>query len=160
MAECWVTNASPLIVLTKVGLERPLTELPDELLVPAAVAREVRGASEAARSGPDQPGADLCIVDAPPPPQEIAAWDLGPGETAVLSLALADPSRRAILDDAAARRCARAIGVPVLGTLGVLVRAKHAGVLHRIAPTIERLREVGLYVSDEVAAAARALAGE
>ena len=46
----------------------------------------------------------------PPPdvPPGIAAWDLGPGESAVLAWAAARPGTIAVIDDLAARRCAAA----------------------------------------------------
>ena len=43
------------------------------------------------------------VVDTAPAPPELLAWDLGAGETAVLSLALAERTWTAILDDAPAR---------------------------------------------------------
>ena len=41
MSEVWVANASPVIVLAKVGHLALLKELADELLLPDAVVREV-----------------------------------------------------------------------------------------------------------------------
>ena len=47
MARRWVVNASPLIVLGKLGQLPLLTRLADELVIPADVAREVA-------AGPDE----------------------------------------------------------------------------------------------------------
>ena len=55
-----------------------------------------------------------------------------------------------VIDDLEARRCAKVMGLSVIGTLGVVGRAKVSGHLARAAPVIERLRETGLYVSDEL----------
>jgi len=41
VAERWVVNASPLILLSKVGQAELLVRLPDEVFVPQAVAREI-----------------------------------------------------------------------------------------------------------------------
>jgi predicted nucleic acid-binding protein len=57
----------------------------------------------------------------------VAAWNLGDGETSVLSYALENPDCRAVVDDAEARRCARTLGIRTLGTGGVLVLAKQRG---------------------------------
>lgn len=43
MSRRWVVNASPLILLGKVGQVTLLNELSEELVVPEAVAREVAG---------------------------------------------------------------------------------------------------------------------
>lgn len=42
---------------------------------------------------------------------DVAAWDLGKGESEVLSLAVKNPDCAAIIDDRAARRCAQTLGV-------------------------------------------------
>jgi hypothetical protein len=51
----------------------------------------------------------------------IEHWDLGPGESQVIALCISG-SRSAVLDDRAARRCAAAHNVPVIGTLGIVLR--------------------------------------
>jgi predicted nucleic acid-binding protein len=42
------------------------------------------------------------------------------------------------------------MGLKIIGTLGVVGRAKHTGQIERAAPIIDRLRETGLYVTDEL----------
>jgi predicted nucleic acid-binding protein len=100
------------------------------------------------------------FVDAPPPPPSLAHWDLGAGETAVLSLALADIDSAVILDDLAARKFAITYDVPLLGTLGLLIRAKHRGLIDRLAPQIPLLESAGANLSQPVIAQAMKLAGE
>ncbi|HYW83217.1 MAG TPA: DUF3368 domain-containing protein, partial [Spirochaetia bacterium] len=56
-------------------------------------------------------------------------WGLGPGETAVLGVALERAHCTAVLDDASARACARAFDIPLIGTLGVVLRARQRGVI-------------------------------
>jgi len=92
----------------------------------------------------------LAIVAAPPPPAFLAGWDLGPGETSVLALASTEPGSIAVVDDAAARRCANSLGIPTRGTLSVLVQAKRAGLLAEVAPVMSRVREAGLYLSERL----------
>jgi hypothetical protein len=41
MTERWVINASPLIVLARIGYERLLCDLPDQAVIPQAVASEI-----------------------------------------------------------------------------------------------------------------------
>jgi predicted nucleic acid-binding protein len=150
MAERWIVNASPLIVLAKVGMAELLVSIPDSLGVPRVVADEVlRGPAEDPASQLVASGR-LAIVEAPPPPAAVAGWDLGPGESSVLALACAEPGSIAVIDDAAARRCAHSLDVPTLGTLSVLVQAKRAGLLAEIAPVLARIREAGLYLSDRL----------
>ena len=151
MAEPPVVNASPLIVLAHGGLFDLLRVAGDHLLVPAAVANEIR------RRGPADPTVQamnqaswLTVVEDPPIPPSILAWDLGAGESAVLAWAHANPGTEVICDDQAARRCAATLGIPVRGTLALVLGAKQRGMVDRARPLLERLRRAGMYLSDEV----------
>lgn len=80
----------------------------------------------------------------------IADWDLGAGESAVLSLAKSEPGTWAVIDDGEARRCARSLSIPVIGTLGLVLLAKRVGRITLARPVVERLRASGMYLSDIV----------
>jgi predicted nucleic acid-binding protein len=86
----------------------------------------------------------LVEVVTPPVPPIIQSWDLGPGESAVLTWAYVNTSTNVILDDLAARRCALALGIPVQGTLGIVLTAKQRGVIPAARPVIEQLRLYGI----------------
>jgi predicted nucleic acid-binding protein len=60
-------------------------------------------------------------------PPEILAWDLGAGETQVITNARRHGADRVVLDDLEARRGAKAMELKVIGTLGIVARAKRAG---------------------------------
>jgi hypothetical protein len=88
VSERWILNASPLIVLARVGQAHLLTVLPEQVVVPDAVAAEIE-------AGPDEDPARAVlrtslfnIVATPLAPNNLLTWDLGAGETAVLSLAV------------------------------------------------------------------------
>jgi len=102
----------------------------------------------------------LEVVAPPPVPPEIQAWDLGGGESAVLSWALMYPGYEAVLDDLAARRCAAALGVEVRGTLGLVLLAKKQGRIAEARPILERMRGARIYLSDRVLDSALRLVGE
>lgn len=70
------------------------------------------------------------------------------------------PGFVAVRDDRAARRLAAAQGVPVLGALRVIVKAKERGLIPLARPALEKLRGSGADVSDEWIEHAIALAGE
>jgi predicted nucleic acid-binding protein len=75
--------------------------------------------------------------------------DLGPGETAVLALALESPDAMVILDDALARQMATTLAMRFRGSLGVLLDAKQAGLISAITPLLDRLQALGFYLSAE-----------
>jgi predicted nucleic acid-binding protein len=77
----------------------------------------------------------------------------------VLALA-SELGATAILDDRAARRCARAIGVPVLGTFGVVLRAKRRGRLAAAGPVFRAIVAGGLYCDEPLLRALLSSVGE
>ena len=77
-------------------------------------------------------------------------WGLGPGESAVVALALSTPNAVAVIDDLLGRKCAGAHGVPVRGTIGIVLAAKEKGYIPRVRPVMEDLLGAGLYLSRRV----------
>jgi len=147
----WVVNASPLILPGKVEQIQLLEALAEQIAVPRAVIREVSAKPDGARSVQTLTALESAIiVDDEVPPANILSWDLGAGETQVISHAVANASDRVVIDDLEARRCAKAMGLAIIGTLGIVGRAKVAGLIERAGPVIQRLRETGLYASDEI----------
>jgi hypothetical protein len=86
--------------------------------------------------------------------------DLGPGESQVLMLALEMPGSVVLLDDALARRVAIAKGIPIKGTLGLLLDAKRAGYLTSVRPSLDKLQELGFRLAHQTQDAVLKLAGE
>lgn len=157
----WIVNASPLILLGKIGRLDVLPVLAGQLIVPQSVAREISVGpprdpaalwlNSAGRLWVAQP----CSVDS-----RVLAWDLGAGETEVLSRALVAPDALCVLDDRAARDCAAVFGLRVIGSVGVLVRAKRANLIPAMRPEIEALRSAGALLADHVVSECLRLAGE
>lgn len=156
----WVFDASPLIALGKSGLLGLPAEMGVEGVIPQAVADEVAAGdvTDPARvwllGGPPFP-----VVPVPVAPS-VAAWGLGGGESAVISYALDRPRFEAVLDDGAARTCARTFGVRVRGTLGVLVLAKRQGAIAAVRPRVEALLRAGYHLGPDLVAAVLEEAGE
>ena len=146
--ESWVLNASPVIALGRVGQVKLLTQLPDQAILPRAVADELIQAPEDDPARRAVESGLFKIMKTPTPPAEIQAWDLGRGETAVLSYALANPQWVMVLDDGAARRCARSLSLPMKGTLAVVILAKQHGLIESAAQVLYDLRGAGFRLDD------------
>jgi len=138
-----------------------LPALVGKVIVPPAVLDEL---VEGAEHGVDVPEMhSLSWVEVRSPASALAqplVTDLGAGETQVLMLALEIPGSIAILDDKLARRVANVRGIPVIGTLGLLLNAKRAGILDEVKPSIDRLEEMRFRLSAKTRAAILELAGE
>lgn len=156
-----VVNASPLICLFRAGLEEVLGGLWTTVAVPDAVWGEILAGPKMDRAAAGLDAAPwarkVCV---PAVATHVANWDLGPGESAVLTFALENPGHFAIIDDAEARRCAKALGISRLGTGGVLVLAKRRGIIPSVTDALASLRASGLWLSDAVVAALKSQAGE
>jgi predicted nucleic acid-binding protein len=149
--ERWVVNASPLILLGKAEQIQLFGVLTGEVAVPEAVIREVSAKPDGARTVQTLTASEsVIVVDDEVPPANILSWDLGAGETQVISRAVMHSADRVVIDDLEARRCAKAMGLAIIGTLGIVGRAKAHGLIERAEPVVRRLRETGLYVSDEL----------
>ncbi|MGB3492092.1 MAG: DUF3368 domain-containing protein, partial [Elainellaceae cyanobacterium] len=107
-----------------------------------------------------QQAGQTLIQTAPAVDSRVASWDLGLGESQVLSWAMSDRSYEAIIDDLAARKAAKILQIPVRGTLAVIVLAKQMGYIASAQQDLENLVQVGLRISPAVLAQAIALAGE
>jgi predicted nucleic acid-binding protein len=150
VAEQWVINASPVIALARVGQLELLTHLPKRVALPRAVAEELLRAPEGDPARRAVESGVFKVIETPPPPPEIVAWDLGPGETAVLSQVFAHRRWVAVLDDGAARRCARSLSLRVTGTLAVVLLAKQYGLIDSAAKVLYDLRGAGFRLDDGV----------
>ena len=155
-----VSNTTPLIALSLVDQLPLLRELYREVLIPPAVHAEVvRGGS---RTGASELRASawIRVVDLRDPGRAEMLSDLDRGEAEVIALALESDARTAIIDEKLARRHAKRLGVPLTGTLGVLLRAKKQSLIDQIRPFVERIRRGGLRLSDAVVEEALRLADE
>ena len=65
-----------------------------------------------------------------------------------------------LMDELAGRRTATSLGVRVMGTLGVLLRAKAQQLIPAVSPLLDQLVATGFYVDDELAEQVRRTAGE
>jgi uncharacterized protein len=140
-----------------------IPELFHDVLVPESVWIEV------VEQGVGLPGsAELAsatwakVIEEPARDQMLALLlvDLDPGEAAAVALAAARRAERLLVDDRAARRVAAQLGIPVIGTLGILVAARRRGLVEQLAPLLSKLRVGGFWMSAELEAAVLDEVGE
>jgi predicted nucleic acid-binding protein len=146
----WVVNASPLISLAAIHMESVLFALADQIAIPDAVAKEVLAGKRHDPAYLLVEANKIPVLESQTIPTEIAAWDLGTGESAVLAYAYTHPGWIAILDDGMARKCAQSFSIPLKGTLSVVLLAKQAGLIPSAAQAIRELLGVGLRLQDSL----------
>ncbi len=162
-----MTNTTPLIALAQVQVFPLLQALYGALWVPPAVYREV------VTEGHDRPGAQetaeavaagwltVLPLHQPAVAQRFQSqWLLGDGESEVLALAQEHAATLVLLDEERAVRYARALGLQVLRTVGVLLQAKTRHLLPQVKPSLDALRSTGFRLGDRVYQQALQHAGE
>ena len=155
-----VVNASPLILLFKTELSHILPALFSEILVPEAVPEEVSEKYKHDKAAKLLNATDWVKFVDVPPRLEIVRWDLGPGETSVLSHSISFQEYRPLVDDAAAKKCAVAHGISTLGTGSTLILAKENGLIESVGKSLEKLRLAGLWISYPIIQMLKNKAGE
>jgi len=146
-----VADSSPLIALAVIDALNLLPRLYHRIIIPPAVWHEVTVAG-AGLPGADAVRAATWLEAEQPPEPAIAPLQLlvDRGEAGAIALAQAHPGTILLLDDAKARRVAESLGLPRIGTLGVLRKAKRAGLLDAIAPLIGKLESNGIYAAERL----------
>lgn len=138
-----VCNASPLINLAHIGQMGLLQQLYGMLLIPEAVWNEV------VVEGAGQPGADE-VADAVwiqtrsvQNEQLVLALKqtLDAGESEAIALALETEAELVLLDEHLGRATADYLGLRYAGLVGVLIEAKHRGLIPSVRPHLDLLRD-------------------
>jgi len=146
VSEAWVINASPLILFARVARLDLFERLAPRIIVPSAVFEEVRaGQAKDATAASALSWAEERRVPDADVPISVEHWDLGSGESQVIAHGLAG-ARWVVLDDLAARRCATSHGLMVIGSLGVVLRAKKHGQIDRARAMVKELIAAGMFV--------------
>lgn len=160
MADAAVIDASPLIFLARSRHLELLQGFAPTVWVPAPVATEIaRRGSQDITARAIENTAWLTAQPVSNIPPVILQWRLGAGESATLTLAQAH-GLEAIIDDLAGRKCAASLGIPVRGTLGIVLAAKQRGLIPQARPVIEDMMRAGLYLSRRVLEQALQRVGE
>src|SRR5213594_2449267 len=129
-----VSNSSPLIALEQIRQLDLLQSLFGQILIPGQVAAETV-ASVQPPSWIRQRSLSLPVLPA------VLRPTLGPGEREAICLAVEVHARAILLDDDPARKLAIQLGLPVIGTAGVMVLAKERQLIPAVKPYLDALIE-------------------
>lgn len=145
-----VSDASPLAALSYIHQVDLLPQLYDRVLAPEAIWQELL-------AGRQHPGREMVIQ---------ANWierrtvqnqqlvlslqkDLDRGEAEAIALALEVNADLLIIDERIGRRTAQHFALNVIGVIGVLIDAKHHGLIAEVKPYLDQLRIIaGFRVSE------------
>ena len=145
-----VTNSTCLIGLERIERLDILPQVFNTVFAPPAVAKEVRTSL------------DWLQVQAVANPSVVIALrtQMDEGEAEAIALALELENVLLILDDKKARRVAQQMRMKVIGTVGMLLKAKRQGVIAEVKPLLLKLTEADFRISQGIIQEALRLSGE
>jgi len=145
-----VSDSSPLIALAIIGKLNLLEKLYEEIVVPFAVYKEVtekeKPFSKELRlflSNRTKQIANRLAV-------EVLISDIGIGESESIVLALEEKPDLVLIDDLKARKFAKMYGLEIIGTMGILLKAKKKGLITEIKPLITELLSNGIRIGNRI----------
>ena len=145
-ADIAVSDTSPLIALKHAGLLEKLSLLFQRIIVPPSVMREL-----SVKEKEYFQSLSFLSVEVPHDRRLVLVLKtiVDEGEAEAITLAL-EKNSLLVIDDLKGRKVARRLGLKIIGTLGVLKTMKLKGIIREVKPFIERLREKGFYISDDL----------
>jgi predicted nucleic acid-binding protein len=149
MSENVVSDSACLIGLERIGRSEILAQSFKTIYIPPAVEKELGYKMEWLVV---QPVRNVAFV-------KTLQIQLGEGESEAMVLAI-ELGEVLVLDDKKARRIAQQIGLKIIGTVGVLLRAKERGAITEVKPILDELNAVDFRISPALYHQALRLAGE
>lgn len=159
-----ICDAGPLIAITCSDGLKWLRGLFERVALTPTVANEVlvegkpgvADIREAIESG------WLCLLPEDPPDLgSLIKYNLDAGESTSIAVAwYLKPDCLLIVDETAARKAAKDLGVPVIGTAGLLIQAKNEGLVASCGEELAKMMENGFYISQALTEAVLSRAAE
>jgi predicted nucleic acid-binding protein len=141
-----IADSSALVALALCGGLDLLDQLFDEIKVPQAVYQEVivkgKPAAQTLQTylqGKVIPVSLSSII--------ITGSGLGQGEMEAMALYKTTHADYLLVDDSRARKVARLNKITITGSLGILLLAKHRGIIKQVKPHLDQLRQTNLRIS-------------
>ena len=157
-----IVNTTPLIALSHVGELTLLQKLYGEIMIPQAVYQELSAKEDSICKKQVDNSLDWIRVENIENQMAKAMYktQLHEGEVEVMILAKEKSADVVIIDDANAKKHAKYLGLPVTGTLGVLIKAKKQGHIKELKPIIQEMVDKSIYISESLIKLCLEQAGE
>ena len=82
--------------------------------------------------------------------QSIIETSVDKGEASAIALALELEDCLLIIDDLKGRKFATQLGINIIGTIGVIVDAKLAGLITSVKPILKKIKETNFRITDSL----------
>lgn len=152
-----VADSGPLIALARLDLLGLPSRYFESVLVTASVWVEVMRKPSEDEADRLSTAAENNLFRVVPDPETLPAAllraSIDTGERSAIALGM-ELGATLLIDDRRARIVAESSGRPVIGTLGLLVRAREEGFITALRPLLERLQMTGYFMPNELVAKA------
>ena len=156
-----VSDTSPITNLAAIGHLDLLRQIYGQIIIPDAVFQELTSA------GGQHPGAviqQLHWVETRAVSNSLLVTALGveldEGEAEAIALAQELSADVLLIDEHLGRAAATRLGVRIIGLLGVLIEAKHRGLIQEIKAPVDALMKLGFRVKQDLYQRVLQAAGE
>jgi predicted nucleic acid-binding protein len=154
-----VSNTGPIIGLALIERLDLLQKLYGTVIIPAKVRIELSASPDKARRVIIPPWITVKRTRSIPDPLLSAVLDSG--EAAVISLARHIGADGVLIDERKGRKVANAVyGLNVVGTAGILIQAKHSGLIQNVGDLLNEMKRMGYWIHNKIIEAAVKSAGE
>lgn len=147
-----IVNSTPIIILCNIGLLDILKALYAEICIPEAVYREVTekddSACQALKTALNWMHVEKIANQSDKKMYKAKLHQEGTADDLV------------VIDDNAAKKTAKYLGLKVTGTIGVLLKAKREGIIPEIVSVLEKMKKNGFYISESLEQLVLEQAGE
>lgn len=146
-----ISNATPLIILSRIERLNILQSLYKQIIVPLEVCREL------VEAGGDKPGAkqikgsswikiegvrDTLAV-------KVLRGNMDKGEAEAIVLAMENPGSLLLIDNKRPYEKAKVIGINARRTLSIMIEAYKKGFISNFADALKDVRERGFYIDEK-----------
>jgi predicted nucleic acid-binding protein len=146
-----VVNTSPWIALSICGQNHLLKILYDEIYIPVKVKEEILAGGERGVGVSELKASSWVKVEKVVDVEKVKLlYELEQGEAEVIILAKEKGIKQVMIDEKIARLQAKILGLEVIGTLSLLLKAKKRGILSAIKPLIIKMIENGIWIKEEI----------
>lgn len=164
MTSIIVADAGPLIGIARIGHISLLQSLYKSIIIPPRVLEELKISS-------DKPGA-MAVSEAirdgwikiveleRASDSAVLRLLVDAGEAESIQLALEQNAHLLIIDDKKGRKTATSRDIRIIGTGGILISAKKAGLLEKVSPVLNELANAGYRLSPRLCKRIKELANE
>lgn len=151
MMQTLISNTGPILALSGAGHLELIKHLYGTLTVPDAVHNELIRGGVSGFGVDAYTKADWIEVETEGDVDPLLLAQLDAGESAVIALALQRKTASVLIDERRARKIARQVyGLNVVGTVGILLESKNAGLIDNVGIILGMMRRNGYWIHDTI----------